>query len=254
MKCHIAKDLLPNYADGLNSEQTNAELKKHLDGCADCLAIYEKMTAEITQGVQTADKNVDFLKKLRSKILRKNVFVSAATCLLIIAALLIFAFNYQIPIPYDHYRMRAEIVPFAVIAGEDGEAAWTFVDDEMPADYEFIMDGLVLAYNGFSNISMSREGRDVNRNGETVRVVYYRYTKTPWVSMFFDYDLADYGASGMTSGTEVYGPSYGSLNYEPQMIEVYYLPSRDFSKLANLSDDDFDAQKVNGTLVWSGVI
>jgi len=257
MKCYIAKDLLPNYIDGLNSEETNAELQSHLDGCADCRGVYEKMTAKIARDVQTAGGDIDFLKRLRVKILRRNVITAFAVCLILISGLLVFAFNYQIPIPFDRYRMRAEVIPFAVIIGTDGSSRWEFADTETPPEYEYLMDGLVLAYNGFSKISVAGgEGREINRNGETVRVVYYRYTKTPWVSVFYDYDLdaETSGSSGMMSGSDIYGPSYGSADYKPQMIEIYYLPMRDYNKLASLSDEDFDAQRANATLVWSGVI
>jgi hypothetical protein len=58
----------------------------------------------------------------------------------------------------------------------------------------------------------------------------------------------------MMTSSDIYGPSYGSLNYEPQNIEVYYLPTRDFNRINKLSDSDFDMERTNGVLVWSGVI
>ena len=36
MKCYVVKDLLPYYIDGLSSEEVNAEIKEHLESCADC--------------------------------------------------------------------------------------------------------------------------------------------------------------------------------------------------------------------------
>lgn len=48
IKCSIAKDLLSNYIDGLTCEETNEEIRKHLDDCDDCRIVYEKMAAVIT--------------------------------------------------------------------------------------------------------------------------------------------------------------------------------------------------------------
>lgn len=47
MKCCIVRDLLPGYVDGLNSEETDAEVKKHLEDCADCRKICAQMSAEL---------------------------------------------------------------------------------------------------------------------------------------------------------------------------------------------------------------
>ena len=268
MKCYIVKDLLPNYIDGLNSEESNADISKHLDECADCRTVYEKMAAVIPQEIQPEDKDVDFLKKLKRKMLRKNVVVAISTCIVVLSSLIVFSKTHEIPIPFDPHRMTAELIPVAVVSNADGSSAWweldtieppegtvisPGLDTVIPTDYEYIMEQLVIKEQGFANISSSATGRSINRNGETVRVVYYRYTKTPWNSLFIDYDLTDYTSSAWWSGTDIYGDSYGSVDYEPQMIEIYYLPVRELSRLNNLSDEDFDALRENGALIWSGL-
>lgn len=269
MKCYVIKDLLPNYIDGLNSDETNLEISAHLDECDDCRAAYERMTAEMPQEVQQENNDFDFLKRLKAKILRKNVIVALFTCIFVLGSLIVFARTYEIPIPFDRYRMTAELIPSAVVINEDGSSAWWDLNDieppedteitlgsgtVIPKDYEYVMDVLHIAYQGFSNISDQSIGRNINRNGEDVRVVYYRYTKTPWVSLFFDYDLTDFGESGQSTGTNIYGDSFQSADYEPQMIEIYYLPVKDLLRLYDLSDEDYDAQRENGALIWSGVI
>lgn len=108
-------------------------------------------------------------------------------------------------------------------------------------------------YQGISQITESSSGRNINRNGANVRVVYYCYAKTLWTSLFFDYDLAAYSESGSSTGTDIYGDSYESTDYKPQMIEIYYLPVRNLHKLDDLTDEEFDGLKEKGTLVWSGV-
>lgn len=259
MKCSIVKDLLSNYIDGLTSEETNAEIRKHLDDCVECRTDYEEMSAVIPQEIPPEDKNVDFLKKLKIKMLRKNVMVAVLTCIVVLGGLIIFAKNYEIPLPFDAYRMSVELIPSAVVTDEDGRILWRDLNSATSGvvktkDYDNVIIVARKVYRGISKISESSIGRNVNRNGENVRVVYYCYAKSLWTSLFFDYDLSHYSESGSSSGSDIYGESYQSADYEPQMIEIYYLPVRNLYGLENLSDEEFDAQRENGTLVWSGVI
>ena len=73
MKCCIVRDLLPGYVDGLNSEETDAEVKKHLEDCADCRKIYEQMSAELPKATLPEKKEVDFLLKLKVRIRQKQI-------------------------------------------------------------------------------------------------------------------------------------------------------------------------------------
>lgn len=68
LKCHIIKDLLPGYVDGLLSKETTAEVEQHLQECDDCRSDYEKMKSPVQAPLPpTTDKEVDFLKKVRRK-------------------------------------------------------------------------------------------------------------------------------------------------------------------------------------------
>lgn len=91
MKCYIVKDLLSNYIDDLCSEETNADIKKHLESCDDCRSIYEKMSAVIPQEILPEDKNIDFLRKLKAKMLRKNMLTAIVTYIAVLISFLILA-------------------------------------------------------------------------------------------------------------------------------------------------------------------
>jgi len=66
LKCHIVKDLLPGYVDGLLGEETTAKVQQHLKECDDCRSDYEKMKSPVKALLSpTTDKEVDFLKKVR---------------------------------------------------------------------------------------------------------------------------------------------------------------------------------------------
>jgi len=263
MNCYIVKDLLPNYIDGLNRNETNAEISKHLEECTDCLAVYNKMSAAIP--LEAPPKDISFLKKLKHRMFRINATVAVITCIVVLAGLIIFLMNHQIPIPFDPNRISVELIPVAVAYNDDGTVSWwsmdVFYNDnvyffdeaERPTAYEYVRDSLHIVWQGFSNISFNGVGRDIIRDGEHVRVVYFRLSKTPWESLFFDYDLTDWQGAGSSTGTRIYGDRFQTVNQEPQMIEIFYLPVRNIIRLLNLSDADFDAQRLNGTLLWSGI-
>ncbi len=49
MKCDVVQDLLPSYADGLTSEESNREIEKHLKTCEKCSKYYREMTGEVPE-------------------------------------------------------------------------------------------------------------------------------------------------------------------------------------------------------------
>lgn len=255
MKCNIVEDLLPNYIDGLTNEETNADIKKHLDGCSNCRTAYEEMLAAIPEEVPPEEKNIDFLKNLKKRMLRRNIIIAVSTCIMILAGFFIFAYNYEIPLPFDPYRMTVELVPNAVVTTEDGKTLWKGLDYVEPDDYSSIIDVLTRVYRGINGISEVSDGRTINRNGEAVRVVYYYYSKTLWSSLFVDPDLQEYSESGTSTGTDMYGGNFQCADYKPQMTEVYYLPVKDiYDKMDHLSDEQYDQLRENQMLVWSGII
>jgi len=253
VKCYIVKDLLPNYIDGLTGGETSAEMKKHLDDCADCRTAREKMTATKTNEVKPGDSNINFVKKLKAAILRRNAAAAFTACLVILIGLLAYGFLYQIPLPYDSYRMKAEIVKMGYTTLENGDRAWTFFDGDELGNADTAWDRLTLADYALSRVTRHVYGRDINRNGEMVRVVYYCYTKTPINSLLYDYDRAEDRVSGRMISTDIYGEAYDREDYKPKMIEVYYLPMS-FNKIQNLSNEDFDAIRTNSIPVWKGEI
>lgn len=259
MKCSIVKDLLSNYIDGLCSEETDLEIRKHLETCDDCRAVYEKMSASIPLELSPEDKDIDFLKKLKKKMFRRNVVVAISTFIAALVGFIIFARNYEIPIPFDAYRMSVEEFKAVAVKQEDGKIRLKAIDPELigtyiPEDSEEVIDAVQLAYKGINNIGECSRGRTINRNGEKVRVVYYCYTKTLWNSLFIDSDLMNYSESGSSYGSELYEDSYESGEYKPQMKEIYYLPIRNLEKIDELSDEEFDKLREKCDLIWHGVV
>jgi F0F1-type ATP synthase assembly protein I len=79
LKCYIVEDLLPGYTDGLLSKETTAKLELHLKTCENCRSAYEKMQVPVKElSSLTADKEVDYLKKVRYKTFLTSIFLFIA--------------------------------------------------------------------------------------------------------------------------------------------------------------------------------
>ena len=84
LPCHIVRDLLPLYTDGLLSPETEAEVKAHLDECGECSAVYRQMTGPEPEPQISEDAaEVDYLKKYKRR--RKNLLIAAVVFALLIA-------------------------------------------------------------------------------------------------------------------------------------------------------------------------
>ena len=85
LKCEIIKDLLPSYVDGLTSEITNEEIRKHLDDCKECAALLDKMQ-EPEQRDQCFAEEVDYLKKVKNRT-KMKVFISILSAVILVVGI-----------------------------------------------------------------------------------------------------------------------------------------------------------------------
>ncbi|MEA4896066.1 MAG: zf-HC2 domain-containing protein [Oscillospiraceae bacterium] len=77
MKCYIVRDLLPGYMDDLVGEETKRDMDEHLKDCGECRALYEQLRVPIPK-IQTDDKEINYLKKIRKRTVRNILIVFAA--------------------------------------------------------------------------------------------------------------------------------------------------------------------------------
>lgn len=86
LPCAIVQDLLPNYLEGLTSEETNRAMDLHLASCTGCAACKAAMAGE-TPAAETAEqkREVDFLKQVKRRNGRRILLAVLATVLLFIA-------------------------------------------------------------------------------------------------------------------------------------------------------------------------
>ncbi len=85
MKCELIRDLLPLYADGLCSEETNAQVETHLETCEECrqkLAHYRANIGEEQKAAAEDPSAIRPMKKVRTK-LRRRKWLSVTLCVLL---------------------------------------------------------------------------------------------------------------------------------------------------------------------------
>ncbi len=264
MKCSIVKELLSNYADGLTSEETAGDIRRHLEDCENCRKSYEQLTATVSRDIPPEEKDIDPLIKLKKKIRHRIIAAAVSTCV-ILTGLIIFAMIYEFPLPFDSNRMFVEPVQavFGVV-NEDGSIFMRTLDDltfEQTKDFlkgKYEQTEIVqLACRGINNVGYVARSRTISRNGEDVTVVYFCYYKTIWSSIFHG-DFSTYRENFIHVDNSSYDQNFDpATGYHPSKREIYYLPSReliDADKIYEMSDEEFDALKEQAGLIWSGVV
>jgi hypothetical protein len=92
LKCHIVKDLLPNYIEHLTSEETNQEIKSHLEQCSNCRNEFcemNKPVLKIEQEKQVINKKeVNYLKKC-SKIIKRSLIAIGVLVAIVVVIVII---------------------------------------------------------------------------------------------------------------------------------------------------------------------
>lgn len=264
MKCCIVKELLPSYQDGLTSEETGKDIRQHLAECKECQAYEKEISQKISQAPGEEDA-LELLKKLRAKI-RRSFMVAAVSAAVLLIGLIAFARLYWIPLPYDANRMVVETFQGVFVTMEDpkrkDEYTILFELDNLDletatkvlnGEYE-IVESVRTSTRGINDVNHSFSCRDIERDGQEIRVLYYCYSKTLWGSIFHG-DFAPYRESLTASGiTQSATDSDDPEQCKPRMTEVYYLPIRNLAdKLDGLSDEAYDAMREHGSLIWSGM-
>jgi hypothetical protein len=94
MNHDVFKDLVPSYLEHLTSEETNRQMEVHMEQCKNCRKYLHDMQEDwLSENVHEQvkeDRNVDYLKKVRSKNRKK--ILTIITSLLSLFLILIFGY------------------------------------------------------------------------------------------------------------------------------------------------------------------
>lgn len=81
-ECKLVQDLLPNYIEGLTSEESNKIIEEHLKNCSECTKILENMKNDIgLKAKEQCKKETKYMKKYGNKL---KIFKFLGLILLII--------------------------------------------------------------------------------------------------------------------------------------------------------------------------
>lgn len=98
LKCEVVKDLLPGYAEKLTNDVTNSEIEVHLAECRNCASCYKTMKESNTVSRFNNEKDMLFLKKIKTRHLITAIIAIAAVTLLVVLSLE-FLHSKQVAIP-----------------------------------------------------------------------------------------------------------------------------------------------------------
>ena len=91
LPCYLIRDLLPLYHDRVLAEQTAADVKEHLDSCADCrtalAALDTKTEAETALAAAQTRTETDALRRVRGTLRRRRWLPALAVGVLALATL-----------------------------------------------------------------------------------------------------------------------------------------------------------------------
>lgn len=95
LPCEIIRDLLPSYVDGLTSEVTNEAIHEHIENCDDCKNILKRMQEpEHIESEEEQEKEIDFLKKTRTKT--RRMIAGSIAAMVILVTLVLFVRIYVV--------------------------------------------------------------------------------------------------------------------------------------------------------------
>jgi hypothetical protein len=147
---NVVKDLLPQYIDGLCSDETNKEMSEHLENCYECESVYKAMTEEIPTE-ETEVKDIDYLKKIKSRNLKRIIVAACGVAALAFA----FVFIFVIGVPVKGDDISVTMAQITTSASSDVEAG-----EPLISPYKTPEHTLMLTMVGEGNFSVREEVSD----------------------------------------------------------------------------------------------
>jgi len=103
-ECDIVSDLLFSYNDGVLSNTSKEFVEDHLKNCVECKQILEEIKKENNESKKSTLR-IDYLKRVKEKINKKNIIISMSLILLII----IIMFNIAVYKNYNYVSSTMEV-------------------------------------------------------------------------------------------------------------------------------------------------
>jgi len=191
--------------------------------------------------VKTAQPLADSLRKIKKRLVRKNVMIAAVSVICSIAVLFgafAYATIYDTYIPYSDELIKLQ------------PSTMDYID---PDGVKYQRPSVKVQYWGKDLYCTYGGGVDVEEDGKTVCVQTVYFTSTLWTRSLQSMDW---------SGKPV--PRQWDCDFSPEadQMEIYYMNSATYDYMGEIFMEDgtyeskiqkFYAEcKANGTLIWSG--
>ena len=236
-KCTVIQDLLPMYVSGHVSDDSRELVDEHIEMCSVCQSKLAELQNRVSAALnENSDKSVSALKSIKKRIKRKNIFIGITASLLSLI-IAVSCFMCEIRIPYDANKFQIST----------GFAEINLAYNDMVVSAEI----LSIYYNRGSRYASSFR-RIIERDGEMVNVVFFYLTESlssRWMGKNENIGFNVWG----TSDEELYNEDVGIVNTSFP-IEIYYINKPRIRVSTKTSDEEFYAQRVKGTLIWSGTL
>lgn len=148
--CNIIEDLLPLYVDDCVSGESRLLIEEHVKECENCQKLLEEMRKEnllVSEGKLPENKKAQSasgskeeygaLKKIRSRIRRKNILAVIITAVLILAAVGEFHYYYYRPIYFSWEGSGLEIQGDKLISAERNSEGriWSVISPDQKTEF-----------------------------------------------------------------------------------------------------------------------
>ena len=178
LTCGVVRDLLPSYVEGLLGEESRRAVDRHLAGCPGCAALRDGMLVPAPEA-ETA-REVDYLKKVRRRSVRRALLAASCTALVLVGALALKVFVIGTPLQSQSVaadiRVEGAVLRLSLMSVGSGNAfhGWQVETAEGVASV-YARDVLVspLFSNGGKTLEIPLEGlREVWLGGASGQLLW----------------------------------------------------------------------------------
>lgn len=201
--CKLIQDLLPLYYDGVCSNESREIIEEHLSECAECSRIFGEIREADSVSISAAPihemQKADSLKKVKRKILRKQILIAAAA----LAAVAIIWFGISIPLKRSVNPAKSENISVSLLNGDlIARLHGSFPGDIRIKNVEINSDAEGKYYM-FFNISESKWDRlTTSKTKYTDCVLAYKETGAANIERIYYY-TGDFTGIEMLTGEEL---------------------------------------------------
>ena len=116
-ECDIVQDLLLSHLDGVLTNTSKELVEKHLRQCEKCQKRFNYIKEDIEQEKVNQDEEVDYLKKVKKKISKRNKLIIVGAIILVIFIII----NIQVFTNYNKIASQMEIFLLDSVTQEELE-------------------------------------------------------------------------------------------------------------------------------------